>query len=683
MGGVDTGKAEIEAEARYLERAREALRRMRQDVVDTETPEFVSGTDEVWFNQMYRLARARRRADLVDLPGVPLFFGRLDHVPGTDPERVYVGRRHVRDAAGTPLVVDWRAPVSMPFYRATRDDPQGVLLRRRYGFAESGDLSAYEDEPLDAGGPAGPSALLTAEIERPRSGPMRDIVATIQPEQDELVRAPLQPSVCIQGAPGTGKTAVGLHRLAYLLYTEPTRLTAGVMVVGPNRSFLAYIRHVLPALGEVSVLQKTIDELIDRSANGVDAPETLRLKGDARMAEVLRRALWSHVGEPDDDLVHIHGSTRYRVARGRVAQLVADLRGGTRYGPGRDALAHRLASLVVAQMERRGATPDDREVAAVARGKSIRALLDAVWPKLSPEPVLFKLLSDNDFLARSADGVLTTEEQAALRWSKPYRSAKSARWSAADAVLLDELADLIDRTASLSHLMIDEAQDLSPMQCRALGRRAGTGSVTVLGDIAQGTSPWAVDDWPTLLGHLGKPDARLAVLDRTFRVPAQIIEYAARLLPTIAPGLSAPVSVRSGTGALRITATSPESLAATVLQTCRERLAEAGSVGLIAADPDIAPLYETVRAAGLDAALLGQDEAALESARLVCVPASLAKGLEFDSVVVAEPGHVVAGEERGLRRLYVALTRAVSALHVVHAGALPVALETGPSQENR
>ncbi len=143
MGGVDTGTAEIEAEARYLERAREALRRMRQDVVETETPEFVSGTDEVWFNQMYRLARARRREDLVDLPGVPLFFGLLDHVPGTDPQRVYVGRRHVRDGDGTPLVVDWRAPVSMPFYRATRDDPQGVLLRRRYGFAESGDLSAY------------------------------------------------------------------------------------------------------------------------------------------------------------------------------------------------------------------------------------------------------------------------------------------------------------------------------------------------------------------------------------------------------------------------------------------------------------------------------------------------------------------------------------------------------------
>src|SRR2546421_1061278 len=186
------GMGVIEAEAEYLAAAREALRRMRMDVLNTETPEFVSGTDEVWFNTMYRLARAQRGEDLVDLPDVPLFFGRLDYPPGSDPDRVYVGRRHVRDEEGTPLVVDWRAPVSMPFYRATREDPQGVLLRRRYGFSDSAQLTAYEDEPLTGGVPDRPSALLTAEIERPRSGPMRDIVATIQPEQDELVRAPLQ-----------------------------------------------------------------------------------------------------------------------------------------------------------------------------------------------------------------------------------------------------------------------------------------------------------------------------------------------------------------------------------------------------------------------------------------------------------------------------------------------------------
>jgi DNA helicase IV len=658
---------------------------MRADVHATETPEFVSGTDEVWFNNMYRMARAQRGADLLDLPDVPLFFGRLDYEPGTihdrqgdsgDADRVYVGRRHVRDNGGTALVVDWRAPVSMPFYRATREDPQGVRLRRRYGFSDAARLTAYEDEPLTAGDVRGPSALLTAEIERPRSGPMRDIVATIQPEQDELVRAPLQPSICVQGAPGTGKTAVGLHRLAYLLYTEPGRLTAGVTVVGPNRSFLGYIRHVLPALGEVSVVQKTIDDLIDRPVTGTDTPEGARLKGDARMAEVLRRALWGHLAEPGDDFVYVHGATRYRVARGRVAQIVADLSGGARYGPGRDGVAQRLANLVLLQMERRGATPDDRELGAVARSKPVRQLLDAVWPKVSAQQVLLRLLSDPEYLAAAADGQFTAAEQHALLWAKPYRSAKSAKWSAADTVLLDELAGLIDRTPSLSHVMVDEAQDLSPMQCRALGRRCVTGSLTVLGDIAQGTSPWAADDWPTLLAHLGKPDTRLAVLDRGFRVPAQIIEYAARLLPTIAPGLAAPTSLVRATGALRITATTAESLPDAVVRECQHRLTEAGSIGLIAADADIADLYERLRTAGFDTALLGQHENALEASRLVCVPASLAKGLEFDAVVVVEPSRIVAAEPRGLHRLYVVLTRAVSALHILHALPLPTPLRT-------
>jgi DNA helicase IV len=693
-----TGAAEIEAESDYLAAARAALRRMRADVLATETPEFASAdSDEVWFNTVYRMARARRGHELIDQPDVPLFFGRLDYEPGTvydttragsdEPDRVYVGRRNVRADDGTPLVVDWRAPVSTPFYRATRDDPQRVRLRRRYGFSDSAQLTAYEDEPLTgkaeasaantrAGAATGPAGgrLLAAEIERPRSGPMRDIVATIQPEQDHLVRAPMQPSICVQGAPGTGKTAVGLHRLAYLLYTEPNRLAAGVTVVGPNRSFLSYIRHVLPALGEVSVRQRTIEELFERPVTGTDTPTAARIKGDARMAEILRDALWLNVSEPVDDLVYVRGATRYRVDRGRVARTVADLRAGTRYGPGRDGVAQRLAHLVLTQMERRGATPDDRDLGVVARSKPVRALLDTVWPRLTPEQVLFRLLADPEFLATASAGRLTDAERTALLWPKPYRSPKSARWSAADAVLLDELAGLIDRTTSLSHVMVDEAQDLSPMQCRAVGRRCATGSLTVLGDIAQGTSAWAVDDWPTLLEHLGKPDARLAVLDRGFRVPAQIIEFAARLLPDIAPGLGTPTSVRHAAGALHITAATAGTVADTVARECRRRLADAGSVGLIAADADIAALTDRLAADGLAPALLGRDEDAMEAARLVCVPASLAKGLEFDAVVVAEPARIVAAEPRGLHRLYVVLTRAVSALHIVHAEPLPAAL---------
>ncbi|HZM78083.1 MAG TPA: hypothetical protein VFC19_20375 [Candidatus Limnocylindrales bacterium] len=674
--------AEIQSEQAYLAAAREALRAMYDDVVTTETPlTKAEDNNYAWQNNLYRKVRHDYGVTLIDLPGVPLFFGRLDFESEAaySMDRVYVGRRHVHDPAGHPMVVDWRAPISMMFYRASRADPQGVLRRRRYGFSDTADLTAYEDEPLCGQdfGPAGGfhSSLVEAEIERPRSGPMRDIVATIQPEQDDLVRAPVQPALCIQGAPGTGKTAVGLHRLAYLLYTERERLGrhGKVAVVGPNRSFLTYIRHVLPALGEVDITQTTVEELIGRKpGRDGEQPQAARVKGDGRMAEVARRALWAHITAPSEELLFIKGINRYRVGIGRIAETMDSLRDKARYGAGREALAQRLAHLVLLQMERRGATPDDRDQDAVARSKPIKQFLDSVWPKVNPEQVLFRLYSEPEFLAVAAGSQLDRAEQQLLLWDKPFRSWKSAKWTAADAVLLDELADLIERGPALSHLVVDEAQDLSPMQCRALGRRCVSGSLTVLGDVAQGTSAWASDDWAEIMRHLGKPDARLAVLEQGFRVPAQILDYAARLLPQIAPGLTTPTSVRQAPGSLRVIST--DDLTAAVVQACRENLKEVGSVGVIAADAAITSVHKRLCAEGLDAALLGETEDALEVSRLVCLPASLAKGLEFDAVVVAEPALIVGAELRGLQRLYVALTRAVSSLHIIHTEHLPAAL---------
>jgi DNA helicase IV len=465
-----------------------------------------------------------------------------------------------------------------------------------------------------------------------------------------------------------------LHRLAYLLYTERERLGrhGGVAVVGPNRSFLTYIRHVLPALGEVDIIQTTVEELIGRDQAGrEESALTARLKGDARMASVLRRALWAHISPPSEDFTFLKGSIRYRVGSGRIREMIESLR-GTRYGAGRQAMAQRLAHLVLVQMERRGAIPDDRDQETIARSKPVKQFLESVWPKLSPQQVLFRLYSQPSFLAGSSEGELSEEEHGLLTWAKPYRSWKSAQWSAADSVLLDELADQIERGPSLGHLVVDEAQDLSPMQCRALGRRCVSGSVTVLGDIAQGTSVWAIDDWPQLLEHLGKPDARLAVLEQGFRVPAQILDYAARLLPQIAPGLGVPTSVRQAQGALQITET--RDLAAAIVAACREKLNEEGSIGIIAPDSDIVSVHKRLCDDGLDAALLGETDNALEVSRLVCVPATLAKGLEFDAVVVAEPARIVAAEPRGIQRLYVVLTRAVSSLHVIHTEPLPTVL---------
>ncbi|WP_432936124.1 HelD family protein [Kribbella sp. CA-253562] len=670
---------ELAAERAYLAESRAALRRMHHDVLVREIPVIGSeGNDERFTNEANQRAHKERVLALLDLPDVPLFFGRLDYDKGAidDLERFYIGRRHVHDGSGVPMVVDWRAPVSVPFYRATRSDRQRVVLRRRYGFSDTAELTGFEDEPLIGATEADRAdAFLRAEIERPRTGPMRDIVATIQPEQDDLVRAPLQPSVCVQGAPGTGKTAVGLHRVAYLLYTERERLRrGGVVIVGPNRSFLSYIRKVLPALGEVDVRQITIEELITQPALAVDATEAARIKGDARMAEILRRALWTFVGTPAEGILYSKGSQRYRVHDYEVADIVAGLRESTRYTPGRNALAQRIAHAVLVLMERRGESPDDRVQNAVARSKPVKQLVDAVWPKVTPEQVLWRLYSDTEFLAATAPE-LTDDERTALLWPKAPRSWKSAKWSSADAVLLDELDDLIERHAgSLGHLVLDEAQDLSAMQLRALGRRCRTGSATVLGDLAQATTAWAAGPWDQVLAHLGKPDGIVAELDRGFRVPEQIIDFAARLLPAIAPTLGTPTGVRTVADSLKIVATDKELFGATIVEACREALAGVGSVALIAADEQVEQLRDVLAGAGLEAALLGAVEDAMDTTRLVCVPATLAKGLEFDAVVVAEPSRIVAAEPRGLQRLYVVLTRAVSRLQIVHVDPLPTAL---------
>ncbi|MFI0538867.1 HelD family protein [Streptomyces sp. WSLK1-3] len=624
---------------------------------------------------------------LADLSDTPLFFGRLDylHSPGADRaegaqgERFYIGRRHVHDHDGDPMVIDWRAPVSQPFYRASKKDPMDVGLRRRFGYTR-GDITAYEDEHLsDPAEAAATSKLLQQEIERPRVGPMRDIVATIQPEQDEIVRSGLGGTVCVQGGPGTGKTAVGLHRVAYLLYAHRERLArTGTLVIGPNRSFLHYIEQVLPALGELTVRQATVDDLVAHvEVRGTDEAPAAVLKGDARMAEVLRRAVHSHVTVPSEPVMVVRGSRRWRVPAYEIEEIVRELQDrGIRYGAAREALPQRIAHAVLVQMERSGEAPDDRVQDAVARNPAVKAAVKAIWPPVDPAKLVLRLLTDADFLAAHADGVLSGDEQKTILWAKPVRSVKSARWSAADAVLIDEARDLVERTQSLGHVVLDEAQDLSPMQYRAVGRRCSTGSATVLGDLAQGTTPWATRSWDEALAHLGKPDGVVEELTAGFRVPTDVITYASRLLPHIAPGLTPVASVRENPGFFEVRETSGgDSGAAEVVAACEELLRHEGSTGLIAADARVPVLAQALSAAGI--AYLAPGEETTAESRLTLVPASLAKGLEYDYVVLDEPRAVVDGEpdERtGLRRLYVALTRAVSGLIVTHTAPLPTAL---------
>ncbi|MBL1081785.1 AAA family ATPase [Streptomyces actinomycinicus] len=630
-----------------------------------------SGADaEVLGHRLRSRAKAMR-----ELPPGPLFFGRLDfgdEEPGHGGQHYHVGRlRITEDPAAPPLVVDWRAPVSRAFYQASALDPQGVEVRRRFGWApgsrgDSADLTGLEDEHLGRG-ESRTSDIVAREIERPRVGPMRDIAATIQPEQDDLVRAALTASVCVQGAPGTGKTAVGLHRAAYLLYTHPKRLQrSGLLILGPNRTFLTYIAEVLPALGETGVRQSTLlEEIARHPAAGTDPAATAAVKHDPRMAEVLRRALYARVTVAGvTDLAVPDGSYRWRVPARELAALVEEVRAEEPpYAVGRERVRTRVVRLLRDRAERRSGVLPASWTRRIERCRPLTEQLDAVWPRVRPEEVLAELLTDRAVLARAADGLLDPEEETALPWARPPRSYKSARWSAADLVLLDELAGLIEHPEGHGHIVVDEAQDLSPMECRAIARRAAFGSLTVLGDLAQGTTPWAARDWSVQLRHLGRPDAAVVPLTTGFRVPAAVVELANRLLARLDVAVPAATSLRTD-GELTLRPT--EDVPGTTVAAVRDALAREGSVGVIAADADTDRVREALTAAGIETA--GADAL---GARVTVVPASMVKGLEYDHVVAVEPAAVAEAEERGAHRLYVVLTRAVSRLDVVHSRPLP------------
>lgn len=637
-----------------------------------------SGADaEVLGYQFRSHAKAMR-----ELPEAPLFFGRLDF--GTDADAgehrgqsYHIGRLRITEhPSAPPLVVDWRAPVSRAFYQAGVQDPQGVAVRRRFGWApgskgDSADLTGMEDEHLGEGesGSREGSRILAGEIERPRVGPMRDIAATIQPEQDDLVRGDLAVSVCVQGAPGTGKTAVGLHRAAYLLYTHPQRVQrSGLLILGPNRTFLRYIAEVLPSLGETGVRQSTVqDEVARHPVRAHDDPAAALVKHDARMAEVLRRALYSRVAPPAEPLAVPDGSYRWRVPLGELERIIEDVRGEEPpYAVGRERVRSRAVRAVQEQAERRAGPRNNTWVQRIGRSRPVSAFVDGAWPRARADEVLAGLLGDADTLAAAADGVLDAAEQRAILWARPPRSYKSAKWSAADLILLDEIEGLLERPAGYGHIVVDEAQDLSPMECRAIARRAGFGSLTVLGDLAQATAPWAARGWPELLAHLGKPDAAVTPLTTGFRVPRAVVGLANQLLGRLDVDVPPARSLRAD-GELRVrevpTAAEVE---AGVVDAVRDALGREGSIGVIAADRRVERVLAALDAAGIGSA--GPDEL---GARVTVLPASVAKGLEYDHVVAVEPADIAEAEPRGLHRLYVVLTRAVSRLDVLHSRPLP------------
>ncbi|MFJ3763158.1 HelD family protein [Streptomyces sp. NPDC090082] len=694
---------ELARERSHHDACRAALTRMTEDVagqVVTGEDVAASGADA---EALGRHLRSRAK-EMREQPPGPLFFGRLDREDG---QVHHIGRRRIAEhPAAPPLVVDWRAPVSRAYYQAGAHDPQGVLRRRRFGWAPNSagateDLTALEDERLTDGSTGTVSALLTGEIERPRVGPMRDIAATIQPEQDDLVRSGPTTSLCVQGAPGTGKTAVGLHRAAYLLYTHPQRIRrSGLLVLGPHRAFLSYIAEVLPSLGETGIRQATLDDEIARHpVRAEDGEEAARVKHDVRMAGVLHRALYGRVDPaPAEDLAVRDGAGHWRLPAAELAAIVAAVRDeAPPYATGRERVRARVVRALQLRAERRAGPLGAAWARRTERARAVTAFLDACWPKAAPEEVLAEVLTDPAAFATETEaeaaafateaetepaafateteaeaaagprgpGVpgLTGAEVAAIRWTRPPRSHRSARWTAADLVLLDELAGLIERPEGYGHVVVDEAQDLSPMQCRAVARRTAFGSLTVLGDLAQGTTPWAARDWGEQLAHLGKPGTPVVPLTLGYRVPAAVVDLANRLLPALGADVPPGRSVRRDG---EVTVHRTADLAAGVRAAVRAALAAEGSVGVVTADHLVDRVAEAAAEAG---AVDGSGK------RVTVLPASVVKGLEFDHVVVVEPAAIVAAEPRGANRLYVVLTRAVSRLALVHAERLPECLE--------
>ena len=627
------------------------------------------------------LASLKRRVFQLTDTSRPLCFGRLDTEHG---EQWHIGRRHVEDPSGDPVVVEWRAPVAVPFYRATVDEPLG-LIRRRQFVVEGRTLVQMADDLFgpDAAATAaaeGPQVrgrdALLAELERARTGQMLDIVATIQTEQDVAIRAPMAGILTVQGGPGTGKTAIGLHRAAFLLFGNDQLARAGVLVLGPNRTFLRYIAQVLPSLGEEAVVQTILSDLVpDAPVRATDDPATARLKGDARMAEVLRRSLLRRRRPMPADLEVRYQRMRVVVPAERVGEIAATVAARRiPYSAGRTTLRDLLARAVYeryAEVAGRIGTEYSLVSRSLSGDAAFKTALDTLWPSVSAPALVRELLTNRARLAEAADGVLDADEQR-LVLRKGGRSLRTEPWTEADGPLVDEAIELIEgRLRTYGHAVVDEAQDLSPMQARMLARRVPSGSITILGDIAQGTGVWGRDSWDDLLQHLPAPDGvRIEELRLGYRAPGRVLEVASRLLPAIARELRPTASIRPGRSEPRFLAIAGD-VAAAAAREAVELTATWTSVAVIVPSA----LHEAVAdaLAGTGADLGDADRHGLDHA-VTLVPATTAKGLEFDAVVVVEPARIVDDAVRGLRLLYIALTRPTQHLSVVHAEPLPAPL---------
>jgi DNA helicase IV len=736
---------EVAEEQDHLDRALAALDAMRDDarsmlggVLDIGR----GGTLQSRTERDIVVNTALLRLQQLDIGDQALCFGRIDTAGDEESagESFHIGRVAVSDAELEPLVVDWRAPIAEPFYRATGIEPLG-LARRRHLQVRHREVLGVEDEyfnRVDGSEPdggqvapasgdglvenglalGGPGALLAAMGEA-RTGQMGDIVATIQREQDEIIRSPLPGLLLVQGGPGTGKTAVALHRAAYLLYTHRFPLERqGVLVVGPNPLFLRYIEQVLPSLGETGVTLSTISGLVSSiEVRGSDPDDVAALKGDARMARVVARAVRTRQRALREDVQIPFGVAVLTLTVAVTHDVVAR----ARRRPGSHNQRHRfvereLSALLASQYRRRvyGTVTEDEDDDVdeqLRRTPEFRAALRRIWPRLAPHELIHDLLGARALLRAAGKGLLSEREFDLLH--RP-RSATpdDVEWTPADAALVDEAravlgparsvrrpqqgangvrelfdtsvpTELVEEDAirSYGHIVVDEVQDLSAMQLRMLTRRSISGSMTVVGDMGQATAPGAASSWDLVVANLVPRRAPSTVeLTVSYRTPREVLDVASRVLAVAEPSVRPPVPVRT-TGLMPDLRVVPaEALAAEVVAaTARELEAiTEGRVAVLVAVGDFDVVAATLREAGFDAVDPRSRTNEGLAARLVVLPVDVANGLEFDSVIVVEPSHIASragqGTEptpRGLRMLYVSMTRPTRRLTVLGTTPLP------------
>lgn len=666
--------------------------------------------DEAVFNRLTQL----------DLGDAALVFGRIDraaddessHLAENGIESFHIGRLAVADENADPVVVDWRAPVAEPFYRATGREPLG-LVRRRHFHVHGRQLLGLEDELFGEGhlgigaeegvegivageradGIRGYSTLLAA-LERGRTGQLGDIVATIQGEQDEIIRSPQVGVLVVQGGPGTGKTVVALHRAAYLLYTYRFPLEdQGVLVIGPNRVFLRYIERVLPSLGEAGIEQVVLADLVHDvswARYAIDPPDNqlaARVKGDLRMSLVIDKAVTDRERPLREDLV-VPFRTGYVRLRAEESQRIvrAAQRRFRKHNAARRWVEGEVWSAFTATW-RDEETTQAQVKEAIRHLPEVRAALERMWPVLTPAQLLHDLYGSKALLKLAGSKHLSEAEYLSL-----YRERKAdvhdVRWTEHDVAILDEARsylgarpvkgtlkpDEADEIRTYGHIVVDEVQDLTPMQLRMVSRRSLNGSMTVVGDIAQATGALAPNDWDDILQHLPiTRGSRVIGLSVGYRIPAQIMELANKVMMAATPSLRAPTSVRAGDEHPEFVHVGSNELLAAVVGATKELDADVGdgNIAVVVPDAMFDAVSNALAAAGIEH---GRATRSGLEMGITVVPVSVVKGLELDGVVVVEPADIVAGEQQGLRALYVALTRSTKRLTIVHAKTLPPAM---------